>query len=663
LGKNVKGKNVRKQSVLRFAIGTALTVLCGLLLWKLPIGEPWVNASYDYLFRFGYPSVTNKVSLILMDNAAYDQFRQTRGQPWDRGLHARLLNKLADDGCAMVVFDSFFREPGDKEEDEELAAAMRRQKHIVLMAEQAQVSHPDFEGAEPVLPCQPFLNAAKTNWGVAWLDPDLDMIVRRLWPFPSPGPYPSLPEAAAKLAGSKLDKRQEERWIRYYGQEGPWTTLSYKFALMQPPNYFRDKIVFIGTQPQTSLPNREADEFQTPFTRWTGESSGGVEIMAVSFLNLINDDWLRRPPTWIEFVILLTAGIFFGGGLCQVKLTVACGCAVASAIAIMLVAVSLSYFSNFWFPWLVVAGGQVPCALAWATATKIRRAPGVVSKIGTSEKLPKIPGYKLFQPSFSKGAYGKVWLARDPTGQWRVLKVIYLENFDNNMNPYECEFNGVSCYKPISDQHPGLLRVDFVSEKLDGFFYYVMEPGDSLVPGWERDPSKYKPHDLAGERMRSQNHRIPVHECIEIGITLADALEFLHQRGLTHRDIKPQNIIFVNGRPKLADLGLIREIRPSDEIKTFVGTPGYMPPPPEPPGTPQADIYALGMVLYVISTGRNASFFPEIATTLIDTKAPANFLWLNAVILKACHANPAERYKSASEMRQALIEAALSLRM
>ncbi len=155
-----------------------------------PLGDAWERTSYDYLFRFDSHPVTNQVALILMDNAAFDQFHQTRGQPWDRGLHAQLLNRLADDGCQLVVLDSFFRELREPAKDAALAAAMRRQQHLVLMAEQLRVTHPTLIGAQPLLPDKLFLAAGGTNWGVGWLDPDLDTIVRRQWPFPSPGPYP-----------------------------------------------------------------------------------------------------------------------------------------------------------------------------------------------------------------------------------------------------------------------------------------------------------------------------------------------------------------------------------------------------------------------------------------------------------------------------------------
>ena len=205
------------------------------------------------------------------------------------------------------------------------------------------------------------------------------------------------------------------------------------------------------------------------------------------------------------------------------------------------------------------------------------------------------------------------------------------------------------------------LRVEFVGEKQKGYFYYVMELGDGLDPGWEREPSTYKPRDLVNERRRYQGLKVPARECVRIGLALADALAYLHGQGLTHRDIKPQNVIFVNGQPRLADVGLVAEIRAPDRVGTWVGTPGYMPPPPESPGTPQADIYALGMVLYVLSTGRNASFFPEISTSLVGGAALADFWPLNSIIVKACDPDCARRYGSAPEMCRALEEAQKSL--
>lgn len=338
----------------------------------------------------------------------------------------------------------------------------------------------------------------------------------------------------------------------------------------------------------------------------------------------------------------------------------------------MLGAVACSHFTNVWFPWLLIAGGQVPCALACKLllprrrekekpAREMRRGrvgpgPGTATNRNDAgvQEPPDTPGYELIRPPFGNGAYGKVWLARNSQGNWQALKAVYRGDFDN-ARPFEREFEGVRRYQPLSDKHPGLLRVGFVSEKRAGYFYYVMELGDALEAGWANEPERYRPRDLACARAQEPGGRLAPRECVRIGVALSSALEFLHQQGLTHRDIKPQNILFVGAQPKLADVGLISELRPRGQEGTYVGTPGYLPPPPERPGTVQADVYALGMVLYVASTGRAPASFPEIASTLVEETGPRCFLALNDVIVKACDPDCRKRYLSAAALHRDLV--------
>ena len=142
----VKVKAIGQSDFFKSVLGAVMAVLCGFMLWQMPLGEPWVNASYDNLFRFGARAVTNRVTLILMDNDSSKEFHQTPGQPWDRSLHAELLNKLAADGCSLAVFDVIFQEPrrDDPANDAALADAMRRQHRVVLAAGQVRLTRSRF---------------------------------------------------------------------------------------------------------------------------------------------------------------------------------------------------------------------------------------------------------------------------------------------------------------------------------------------------------------------------------------------------------------------------------------------------------------------------------------------------------------------------------------
>ena len=258
------------------------------------------------------------------------------------------------------------------------------------------------------------------------------------------------------------------------------------------------------------------------------------------------------------------------------------------------------------------------------------------------EAAPHIPDHKLLR-HIGKGAYGEVWLAVCVTGAYRAVKIVYRSSFDH-ARPYEREFSGIQKYEPVSRTHETQVSILHVGRNdAEGYFYYIMEVADDRLTGQNIRPDSYEPWTL--RNYLQQREQVPVGECLDIGLHLAGALEHIHKNGLVHRDVKPSNIIFVNAVPKLADIGLVTG---ADATRSFVGTEGYIPP--EGPGSPQADIYSLGKVLYEVSTGRNRLDFPELPAFLKDLPEREALVQFNEVVLKACEEDPKHRYQTAAEM-------------
>lgn len=263
---------------------------------------------------------------------------------------------------------------------------------------------------------------------------------------------------------------------------------------------------------------------------------------------------------------------------------------------------------------------------------------------------PVIPDHELLK-CVGRGGYGEVWLARNIMGTFRAVKIVHRASFDSD-RPFEREFAGIQKFEPVSRTHTGLVAVLHIGRSEgagpDGrCFYYMMEVADDVESGTRIDPVTYKPRTLGAELQR--RGRLPLVECVTLGVALTAALDHLHRQGLVHRDIKPSNFIFVNGNLKFADVGLVTDI---GERATFVGTAGFIPP--EGPGSPTADIFSLGKVLYQMVAGKPADAFPEVPSLTGDETSTLEFLRLNPIILKACEANPRRRYQSASEMNAAL---------
>lgn len=260
---------------------------------------------------------------------------------------------------------------------------------------------------------------------------------------------------------------------------------------------------------------------------------------------------------------------------------------------------------------------------------------------------PSLPDYELLR-QIGRGAYGDVWLARGVTGVFRAVKIVWRNRF-TDARPYEREFRGLTEFAAISLSEARQLALLHVGRAPTAeYFYYVMELADDAVTGREINPDTYVPLTL--KKHRDARGRLPVSECVTLGVELARALSGLHTRNLVHRDIKPSNVIFVGGVPKLADIGLVAA---TSDAQTFIGTEGFVPP--EGPGAPSADVFALGKLLYEVSTGQDRSEFPRLPGDLSEIADRTQLLEMNEVIIKACDADASKRHQDASALLAELL--------
>ena len=262
--------------------------------------------------------------------------------------------------------------------------------------------------------------------------------------------------------------------------------------------------------------------------------------------------------------------------------------------------------------------------------------------------------YQLLR-ELGRGATGKVYLAEDPFAQRQVaIKVAYPDALKSQEDGalYKSMFlNEAGLAGKVN--HPHIVQIyDAVVE--DKFSYIVMEyvEGGTL------------------EKFCEPNALLDPREVAEIIFKCVRALAFAHTLGLTHRDLKPGNILLKHGTEiKIADFGAAINRVSDRTMITNVGSPAYMAPELC-TGAVQAshltDIYALGVVMYYMLTGtlpfagaNTMSVMYQIVNTEAEPPTrhkPDLSPALTAIVMKAIAKDPAERFQSWDEFGQALFE-------
>lgn len=250
------------------------------------------------------------------------------------------------------------------------------------------------------------------------------------------------------------------------------------------------------------------------------------------------------------------------------------------------------------------------------------------------------------------GGMGEVYLADDPTLHRKVaIKVLRADVIGNKerLRRFELE-----AFAASSLNHPNILTIYEIGHENE-YHFMVTEfiDGESL-----------------GQRLKGQAMKLP--EVLEVGIQVAAALAAAHEAGITHRDIKPDNIMlrldhFVKvldfglaklTEPELADPALLNKVLQVTVPGVVMGTARYMSPE-QARGLPvdaRTDIWSLGVVLYRMVAGIlpfAGKTMSDIIAVILTTEPPALTTYgrdvpaeLDRIVTKALRKDQAERYQS-----------------
>ena len=354
---------------------TAAVAAVGVCCFLFRFGLPLQRLSFDVPFAVRTNLAAPAIVLVYLDEESTRQLQQSVSEAWDRGLHTKLLDRLTRDGAKLVYYDIIFAAPGpDEGKDRAFADAIRNNGHVILSAAFQDSREGDVYSARIYPPLPLFRNAA-AGWGVALFDIDPDFGVRELR-----NGTPDVPSAswvAAEKVAADVTKhpeaRLDRRWLNYFGPSGTLPTTSFHQALREdgvPPNFFRDKIVFIGGNFAIGGLNLGRDQFANPYSRWGFLFSPGLEVHATEFLNLVRGNWLRRFPVPVELTIIVFCGLALGiiGNYLSPKLGIWIGSALALSISM---ATIFAFFHwHVWWNWLVPVIVQAPLALAWSSGSQ-----------------------------------------------------------------------------------------------------------------------------------------------------------------------------------------------------------------------------------------------------------------------------------------------------
>lgn len=264
----------------------------------------------------------------------------------------------------------------------------------------------------------------------------------------------------------------------------------------------------------------------------------------------------------------------------------------------------------------------------------------------------------ILERKLGEGGMSKVFLGRDAAGQYWAVKILEMVSNSYLVKKFDQEGNKVG---PVLRNHSGIVRTYFARQSRDKVLYLVMEYVDG--------------EDLRQYLYRMKNRPMDETAARRILGEACDAVGYAHQCGIVHRDLKPDNIMLTKqNKVKVTDFGIAKFTSAVTVTSNkLVGTPEYMSPE-QAQGervSSASDVYALGIILYEMVTGRvpfprpNISDERQAMIAVIEAhvnrrpQAPRHCnsnipRELEKIILKALEKKPQDRFEDAMELRDEL---------
>ena len=333
----------------RDSSGSPLRVLAVLaLLWcviavLVSLTPAWKQIELKLLDAMMVESAPEKsqfpITLVGIDEASFSKLGLQ--WPWPRSLHAKLLDRLAAAGAAVVVFDVVFSEPSNEPDDKRFADSIRRAGNVVLAANRVYHETSSVRQWLRLDPIQAFLDAGAQT-GLATVTLDRDLVVRQI---------PESGDALWRTAIARVIRNHPEitpnlgiapgSLIRYIGGDHTFPYVSYHEVVEPtgsiPENFFQDQVVIIGFDVKASpdAQSAQSDLFATPFLASTGWLMPGAEVHANILETALSRTAIVRLPDGViaALIALVAAASAVAMRRWRPLLSALLGAAIAGVIA------------------------------------------------------------------------------------------------------------------------------------------------------------------------------------------------------------------------------------------------------------------------------------------------------------------------------------------